>query len=329
MMMKMMAALLLVLMLLGCISCEDDMGGELEIPGMVDEDGHWYRIFGKKLHRTDTYVSDGLAIRCSSKLSTSVPFTDLWTSISPDTLVIRSGDLLCLHPASETIYFCANKDLYSCNYQGGKLTNHTMDIDYTFIRPILSSDARYITMLSLSSVNYGGKLNRLDLQTGEFVHLEQTGIAAWAAYNAAQDRFYYFSQSAALSSIGIDGSDPATHFAGFEEAVVFCQSDGSQYIGAYSNDPWKTHQGVIFDIAHGEIFQIENMGRMTLNPRKNELTYSVNYGDRCELWRKDLELGTQLRIHSGRLSNSHLISGYNNFLYRQDGESLYFTAIKK
>ncbi len=73
---------------------------------------------------------------------------------------------------------------------GHQLTNHTEESILTFIKLVLSPDACYITLISKSSVNYGGKLNLLDLETGELTHLGQPGHAAWASYNQELNKYF-------------------------------------------------------------------------------------------------------------------------------------------
>lgn len=332
---RILGGILLVVMLLCGTYCYTPVGWSYRITGTVDEDGHWLRAEAKELLSVDTYVSDELAIRCSQTLSksdpftfsTSDPFNVAWTRIIPDSLVIVGGDFISVDTVSETIYFCANKDLYSCSYSGKNLINHTPDLGFTFIKPVLSADRRYITMLSLSAVNYGGKLNRYDLQTGEFVHLEQTGDAKWAAYNPGLDKFYYFSYSGALHSINPDGSGEATHFAGFTNEARFYQSNGDRYILTSGKTSSEGRTAVVFDLSTGEISQIENLVNMALNPCKNELTYSIRSDDKAELWRRDLNDGSEFLIHSGRLKKPDKIVAYPALHYRQDGGFMIFTII--
>ena len=332
---RILGGILLIVILFCGFYCNHPMGWSYRITGTVDEDGNWLQAEAKEFYFADTYVSDELAIRCSQTLSKSDPFTFsfsdpfnvAWTRIIPDSLVIAGGDFISVDTVAEKIYFCANKDLYSCNYRGDNLLNHTLDIGYTFIKPVLSADRRYITMLSLSSVNYGGKLNRYDLQTGEFVHLEQAGNAKWAAYNPGLDKFYYFTYFGALHSIKPDGNDPASHFAGFTNEAAFYHSTGDRYVLASGKTSSEGRTGMVFDISTGEISQIENLDRMVLNPCKNELTYSIRTEDKAELHRRDLNDGSDVLIHSGRLKKPDKIVAYPALHYRQDGGFLIFTAI--
>lgn len=334
---RILGGILLVVMLLCGFYCNTPMGWSYRITGTVDENGHWLRAEAKELLSVDTYVSDVLAIRCSQTLSksdpftfsTSDPFNVAWTRIIPDSLVIVGGDFISVDTVSETIYFCANKDLYSCSYSGGNLMNYTSDLDSTFINPVLSADRRYITMLSLTPIYRQRKLNRYDLLTGEFLHLNQTGSAEWAAYNPGLDKFYYFSYNGALHSINPDGSGEVTHFAGFTNEARFYQSNGDRYILTSGKTSSEGRTAVVFDISTGEISQIENLDNMALNPYKNELTYSIRSDDRAELWRRDLNDGSDVLIHSGRLKKPDKIVAYPALHYRLDGGFMIFTIIIK
>ena len=333
---RVLGGILLIVMLFCGFYCNSPMGWSYRITGTVDEDGNWLRAEAKELLSVDTYVSDELAIRCSQTLSKSDPFTfsfsdpfDVaWTRIIPDTLVIAGGDFISVDTMAEKIYFCANKDLYSCNYSGGNLINYTSDLDSTFINPVLSADRRYITMLSLTPVYRQRKLNRYDLFTGEFLHLNQAGSAMWAAYNPGLDKFYYFSYYyGALHSINPDGSAEATHFAGFTNEASFSHSTGDRYVLASGKTSSEGRTGMVFDISTGDISQIENLDRMVLNPCKNELTYSIRTEDKAELHRRDLDDSSDVLIHSGRLKKPDKIVAYPALHYRQDGGFMIFTAI--
>lgn len=303
------------------------MPWEYGIVGYVDADELWVQTYKKEFHSFDTYVSEELAIRCNISLQKGTPGTDVWTPITPTNLVIRSGDFVSVDIVSEKIYFCANGDLYSCDYDGNNLLNHTLKYDYTFLKPVLTSDRQYITMLSLSSVNYGGKLNRFDLSSGELLHLEQPGNAAWATFNLEQNKFFYFSRYSALYSINPDGSEQITHFNGFESEALFCKSNSNRFLGAWTTPRDEIGIGIVFDSFSGEILQIDDLDCMTLNPQNEELTYSTITDGRAVLRRTNLVSGSELLIHDGDLQGSDTISHYIRLTYRQDGERISFFAV--
>ncbi|MCB5270487.1 MAG: hypothetical protein LHW56_01425 [Candidatus Cloacimonetes bacterium] len=332
---KLLGGIALTVMLLTCISCTKVMRLGYRITGTVSEEGQWRKTAVKELLPEDIYVSDQLVIRCSRTLSTSAPFTETasdppntaWTRIIPDTLVIKSGDKISVDTEAEMIYFCANNDLYSCNYKGENLINHSPDLDLNLSQAILSADRRYITMLSYSLVFGTTSLNRYDLQTGEFLHVWPSFNVTWAAYNPDLDRFYYFSSWGSLHSCNSDGSDDLEHFEGIlGESWGYCRSNGDRYIGSFTKPASGAREGMVFDISTGEISQIENLDRMAFNPCKNELTYSIRFGAKSELRRRNLDDGSEIQIHNGHVKKPDTVATYVALNYRQDGKATLFTA---
>ncbi|MDD3563578.1 MAG: hypothetical protein PHR32_07890 [Candidatus Cloacimonetes bacterium] len=333
---KLLGGIVLIVMLLSCSSCEKLLRMNYRITGTVSEEGQWRQADAKELLPKDIYVSDALVINCSGTLFTSAPFTqtesdpfhETWTQIIPDSLTIAWGNFISVDTVAEKIYFCANKGLYSCSYSGEDLIKHALDLSLTFINPVLSADRRYITMLNLSSGYNQGKLNRYDLQTSELLHLEQPGDATWAAYNPELDKFYYFSSLGALHSINPDGSDEVSHFEGFRgKTWEFCQSNKDRYIGAFSKASPNGGTGMVFDISTGEVSLIENLDRMAFNPCKNELSYSIRSDAKAKLYRRNLDDGSEVLIHNGRVKKPDKIATYLSLNYRQDGKSMLFTAM--
>lgn len=65
---------------------------------------------------------------------------------------------------------------------------------------------------------------------------------------------------------------------------------------------------------------------MEFNPCKNELTYSIRFGAQSELRRRNLDDGSEIQIHNGRVKKPDTVATYVALNYRQDGKALLFTA---
>ncbi|MCD8478877.1 MAG: hypothetical protein LRZ88_00720 [Candidatus Cloacimonetes bacterium] len=194
------------------------------------------------------------------------------------------------------------------------------------MKPVLSHDSRYITMLSMSSVYYGGKLNRLDLMTGELLHLEQPGHASWASYNLELDKFFYCYKYGALYSINPDGSELVQHFSGYDADANVSRTWDSRFLGIWTREAWEQNSCFVFDCLTGESFVIESIDYVAMNPMKAEISYSQESGDKVKLWRKDLESGDVMLIHGANYKGGDFISGYQLTNYRMDGKKMRFNA---
>lgn len=319
---KLLTGLLLLILALG--SClYTDMGYTFDMFGEVDAEGTWRITDPNPLYHSDIYIQDDLAIRCVESLKRGNPSQDIWWQITPDSLVIRAGDFVAVDTLAQKIYFCANKDLYSCDYDGQHLVNHTPDAERIFLKPVLCEDNRHISLLSITYVNYGGSLNLLDLETGEIEYLELNEAATWGRYDCQRDRFFYISKFGRLCSVARDGSDRIVHFSGFLDQASYCSSFDGRYLGLWV---WGYMYGIVYDCLTDEILQIDDVNYMAINPLKAELTYTHDEGDWAVLRRRDLISGEQIVIHNGGLSGDDYISAYPYFLYRLDGKKLVFKA---
>ncbi|MDD3294189.1 MAG: hypothetical protein PHG20_05835 [Geobacteraceae bacterium] len=194
------------------------------------------------------------------------------------------------------------------------------------MKPTLSAEGRYVTMLSQSNVIYGGKLNLFDLETGELVHLEQPGNASWAVYNPELDKFFYSNPYGTLYSIKPDSTDLVTHFAGFSVEANTSRTMDNRFIAIWKASKDELNTCFVYDCLTGSSFSLDNTGFIALNPVKPELTYVRFDGEKAKLIRRHLETGDEIMIHDAHNKGGGYISGYSSFNYRMDGEKLRFVV---
>lgn len=324
---RLLMILMAVLMLL-CISC-DDMIFSFEVYSSIDIDGRNLLTNDNRLYLQSEadplYVSDQAIFHLSSTIKKRRLSETVTRRIIPDSLICNTNSYLAISATEEKLYFCANGDLYSCDFDGNQLTNLTPDNTVTLIQPKLSEDGRYITMIRLQN-NFYGSIYRIDLQSGEHVEVTPIPLTDYAVYKSSEDRYYYFSYGSAYSK---DADGTITRIIsqenpyGSKDSKIGYSHDLRYFATVLTSIYGETYPLKIYDTQSGETRQIDRCQSFAFSPAENKVIYSSNAYDMRDVRCLDLDTGNTNLLFDGIFLDKFFTS-INTFNIRNDGQKLYF-----
>ncbi|MDP2172678.1 MAG: hypothetical protein Q8J62_02800, partial [Candidatus Cloacimonadaceae bacterium] len=245
----------------------------------------------------------------------------------PDTLICTDKSFLAASIAAQKLYFAANGDIYTVSFWGTQLQNLTPENADTLYHPALSSDNRYLTMIR------EGKINRLDLQTGERVEINNSPSAEYAVYRSDLDKYYFYSvYDNILTGVGLyrcdaDGAGSTMIMRESGPYPTLGVSNNRRFYGLLSkpyvrvND---TNKLRIYDSANGTIREVEVCSAFAFSPTGADIYVSQKVYSATNIARINLETGEKQMLFDGILSSERYFYPIWEITPRVDGEYIYF-----
>ncbi len=247
----------------------------------------------------------------------------------PSSLTCSDQNYLAANPVTQTLYFAANGDIYRINFDGSQLHNLTLEDTPMLRSPALSFDKRYLTMIR------DGKINRLDLQTGDRVEIDNEHFAEYAIYRPDLNRYYYFSAS----------------FNPMKTSLYRCDADGSHTVSILDESVYNHSFGVSLDgrlfamlvpmpdsdarrlrVYHSNedhILDIDQCHSFSFSPASAQLYYSQTVYGAANLYHRDMNTAETRLLFDGILDGTRYFRTIDKLTTRGDGSALYFMGFVK
>lgn len=289
---------------------------------LINEHGYGYSYIGKAYSFGPTKVfniGDYLWAKTIGEYSSQ--------RLLPYDFSCTDGKYLAANEEEEKLFVAAENNIYSLKFDGTELTNLTPTNTDTLSAPALSYDKRYLTYIR------AGRINRLDLQTGATLELENAWDAEYAIYRPDQDRYYYFTRhydalGRSLYSYGQEGvSTLIKQTEGYWDQFAV-SLDGRRF-GMLTEDGDQTPGMArmwLWDSNTGAVMEQINCRAFAFSPTGTEVYYSQkNYGS-SNIFRHTFSSDATTMLYDGIMSQERFFNPITEITPKATGDMLYFVG---
>ncbi|MDZ4181859.1 MAG: hypothetical protein U1B83_03195 [Candidatus Cloacimonadaceae bacterium] len=283
--------------------------------------GFYYPNYGKPFSFDSSsvfYLSSSLRRKALNQYYAS--------NLLPGNMRCTDRKYLAADTTAQKLYVAADNNIYSLKFDGTQLQNLTPANVDTLTAPSLSPDRRYLTFIR------AGKINRLDLQTGTRVEIDNNPAAEYAIYRPDLDRYFFFTPygppyGRELYLCEWDGGAPTRVLWDDGSNTVFAVSADGRWFGML-NQPDKivTTENTlrIWGSDSGSSFVLEKVSAFAFSPSSTELYYSQKVYGSTNIAKMTLGTPQIQMLFDGILSSERYFYPIWEITPRIDGEWLYF-----
>jgi hypothetical protein len=342
-----------VVMLLMLFGCGDDTPPPYRVRCSIHGDGSQFTPCDYSLQVSALgkafYVSDDLVFLLGETLAKQNLITGEVTQLSPSGMVVTDKKYLAIDRLNQQLYFAAENAIYRIGFNGQGLTRLSLVGNGSYSAPALSTCGQYLTAIRDSQIS------RMDINTLEWINLEETDTALYAIYADDEDVYYYYyiynepeydDDYLCFSKLNPDNQEDTMlmcdiNYAGqsFYSSLSLQVSEDSRYFamqmvkeprdeGYMLGPEWHRYPSTlrIYDRLAGQSFNIADSFCFAFAEDGNALLYSrLKYG-MADLMRMDLPSRTSTMIWDGYYSNDYYSYAISEIFPRYDGEVIHFNA---
>lgn len=340
--------LVFLLVMFGCkpettpfeISCSIMMDGEQLIQ---NDNRMMISSYGKAFYMSDYlifHLGDSLIKRSLNSIS--------GYQLTPVHLVITDKKYMGIDYQRLILYFAANHAIYKVGFGGENLTRLSLDDGRQYSAPALSNCGNYLT----SIVN--NRINKLDLQTGQWTELTSPVTATYAVYTSDTDEYFFFSKSTtdypytytlskltgttqdSISIMTMNGSGY------YDSRTEFSVSNNHRFIAmhhakkperdySYISVAWIRYRFPlwVYDRQTGIVINIPDCYSYAFSPISDEIIYSRYKFGMADIMRMDLDSGQEEMVWDGYYNKNHFSYCIEHFFIRGDGNLMFFEGWKR
>lgn len=294
----------------------------LDPPGKPYSASEFYHPYYGRAYSFDSkhifYIGNYLRRKTISNLNIA--------SLLPSNMRCTDKTWLAADSLTQKLYVAAENSIYSLKFDGSEFQNLTPANVDTLTSPALSPDKRYLTFIR------SGKINRLDLQTGTRVEIDNSPAAEYAIYRPEQDRYYYFSPygityGRELYVCESDGSAAQRMMWDDGPNTVYAVSADGRWFGLL-NQPDKivnqTNSLRIWDSDAGSAFVLSECSAFAFSPTSTELYYSQKVFGSTNLVRMTLGTPHSQMLFDGIISAERYFYPIWEITPKATGDYLFF-----
>lgn len=348
--------LLLILsafMLMGADECQYDGPPPHRAYCSINADGSGFKedyrlmssTFGKAF-----YLSDSMIFHLGSRLAKRVIGTAP-VYLSPSGMTITDTKYLAIDEAGQMLYFAADNAICRIGFDGQNFSRLSPTDRAVYSAPALSSCGDYLTAIR------DKRITRLNLQTGEWLILEEPVTAYYAVYIGEADEYYYYSRyrddvnetrvalckldaqrdstliysdydpyswdpSSAPDGLNAQASDDCRYFA-MHFAVEPYQVVDWMGFYYYVRNPYHLN---VYDRKTGQTFQVLTCFSYAFVPDSEDILYSHLKFGMADLIRRDLSTGQESMLWDGYYDSDNFIYSVSEIYPRYDGQVIFLNA---
>ncbi len=312
-------ALIPLLLLSGCV--DDYLPGSVLQPCSLDSDGSNFVLGDTRLYNssrgTAYYLSDELVFYAGRQILRAPLGAATTVAVTPAEQQLSQDGIIAIDQPLQRLYYAWNGDIYVCGFSGENRINLSTDTDRALSLPTLSEDRDHLVAIS------GGKINRLEIASGNWTHLDQPVNALYAVYVSAEDRYYYFGSNGNTKSFyGLDPSAGTPELLMTNSAWAFelsySVSPDLRFFGLLKREhSWQVEYDDIlrvYDRREKDIIEIPACNAYAFSPVDGRMLYSQGNWGLADLHLRDLDTEEDTLLLDGIYSSTT----YSCIMYRID-----------